>query len=52
MKLKKNVPELVTVDLSDDMFCIMFQQKFKNIPPPYLLLHNGENTDMTDYQVI
>lgn len=39
---EKNVPELVTVDLSDDMFCIMFQQKFKNIPPPYLLLHNGE----------
>ena len=39
---EKNVPQLVTVDLSDDMFCIMFQQKFKNIPPPYLLLHSGE----------
>ena len=39
---KENVPQFVTVDLSDDMFCIMFQQKFKNIPPPYLLLHNGE----------
>ena len=39
---EENAPQLVTVDLSDDMFCIMFQQKFKNIPPPYLLLHNGE----------
>lgn len=39
---EENVPQLVTVDLSDDMFCIMFQQKFKNIPPPYLLLYNGE----------
>ena len=39
---EENVPQLVTVDLSDDRFCIMFQQTFKNIPPPYLLIYNGK----------
>ena len=40
-KTIENIPKLVTVDLSDDLFCIMFQQKFKDIAVPFFLLFNG-----------